>query len=171
MVEQNELETMKSAERETGMSDERQYVSFILAEEEYGVPILKVQEIIRYTELTRVPHSSEYVEGVLNLRGRVIPVIDLRKRFNLPQVERDKNTRIVVVEVEERTVGIIVDGVREVLQVNRKDIEPAPPLGSRVKAEFIEGMAKVDDRLMILLQIDKILSSEEMVALDEATNM
>jgi purine-binding chemotaxis protein CheW len=150
--------------------DERQYVSFILADEEYGVPILKVQEIIRYTKLTRVPQSSEFIEGVLNLRGRVIPVLDLRKRFALAQGERDRNSRIVVVEVDNRTVGMIVDGVSEVLQINRGDIEPPPPLGARVKTEFIEGMGKVGDRLMILLDIDRILSTEEKVALDDINN-
>jgi len=156
-------------ERGTGfIGDERQYVSFILAGEEYGVSILKVQEIIRFTKLTRVPHASEFVEGVLNLRGRVIPVIDLRKRFNLPgQQERDRNARIVVVEVDGKTVGMIVDGVSEVLQVSQKDIEPPPPLGAKVRVDFIEGMAKVGERLMILLEIDKILSTEEKAALDE----
>jgi len=156
-------------EKQKGSSraDERQYVSFILADEEYAVPILKVQEIIRFTKLTRVPKSSEFVEGVLNLRGRVIPVIDLRKRFGLPSAEKDRNSRIVVVEVDNRTVGMTVDGVSEVLQINQSDIEPPPPLGARVRTDFIEGMGKVGDRLMILLDIDRILSAEEKGALDE----
>lgn len=149
-----------------GVGDERQYVSFVLAEEEYGVPIVKVQEIIRFTQLTRVPHTSEFLEGVLNLRGRVIPVIDLRRRFALPEAERDRNTRIVVVEVEGRTVGVIVDGVSEVLQISKADIEPPPPLGTRVRTDFIEGMGKVGDRLVILLEIDKMLTSEEKATLE-----
>lgn len=165
--------TMAEASMNEGIAsgDERQYVSFILAGEEYGVSILKVQEIIRFTKLTRVPHASDFVEGVLNLRGRVIPVIDLRKRFHLEeQEERDRNSRIVVVEVGGKIVGMIVDGVSEVLQVSQKDIEPPPPLGSRVRTDFIEGMAKVGERLMILLDIDKILTSEEKAALDEVTS-
>jgi purine-binding chemotaxis protein CheW len=164
------MATMEQKVEGAVSSDERQYVSFILADEEYGVPILKVQEIIRYTKLTRVPQSSEFIEGVLNLRGRVIPVLDLRKRFALAQGARDRNSRIVVVEVDNRTVGMIVDGVSEVLQINRGDIEPPPPLGARVKTEFIEGMGKVGDRLMILLDIDRILSTEEKVALDDINN-
>ena len=97
-------------------------------------------------------------------------MIDLRKRFALDTGERDRNSRIVVVEVDNRIVGMIVDGVSEVLQINRNDIEAAPPLGARVKTEFIEGMGKVGDRLMILLDIDKILSSEEKVSLDDMAN-
>jgi purine-binding chemotaxis protein CheW len=168
--EQERSLTMTEDQVQAATGDEKQYVSFILDNEEYGVPILKVQEIIRFTSLTRVPRASEFIEGVLNLRGRVIPVIDLRKRFSLPQAERDRNTRIVVVEVDNRTVGIIVDGVREVLQINSADIEPAPPLGSRVRTDFIEGMGKVGDRLMILLEIDKILSAEEKTALEEVAS-
>jgi len=152
---------------EAAMSDKRQYVCFLLAGEEYGVPIVKVQEIIRYTQLTKVPHTSEFLEGVMNLRGRVIPVIGLRKRFALPEAERDRNTRIVVVEVDSRTVGVIVDGVSEVLQINRDDIEPPPPLGTRVRTDFIEGMGKVGERLVILLEIDKLLTSEEKATLEE----
>ena len=155
---------------EVASSDECQYVSFILAEEEYGVPILKVQEIIRYTKLTRVPQASEFVEGVLNLRGRVIPVIDLRKRFNLESVEKDRHSRIVVVEVDNQTVGMVVDGVSEVLQISQSEIEPAPPLGARVNSEFIKGMGKVGERLMILLDIDRILSAEEKGAIEEIGN-
>jgi purine-binding chemotaxis protein CheW len=159
-----------SIDNETVTRDDLQYVSFMLSGEEYGVPILKVQEIIRFTKLTRVPHTSEFIEGVLNLRGRVIPVVDLRKRFGLESGEPDRNTRIVVVEVDGRIVGMIVDAVREVIQVGENEKEPAPPLGAKVKTEFIEGMGKVGERLMILLDIDKILASEEKALIDEAVS-
>lgn len=148
-------------------SDGQQYVSFLLAGEEYGVEIMKVQEIIRFTQLTRVPHSSEFVEGVLNLRGRVIPVVDLRKRFNLEPSEHSRTTRIVVVEVSGRIVGMIVDGVSEVLHIDESEIEPTPPLCSTVNSEFIRGMGKVGERLMILLDIDRILTMEEKNAVAE----
>ena len=147
--------------------DGRQYVSFVLDDEEYGIEIMKVQEIIRFVQLTRVPHSSEFVEGVLNLRGRVIPVVDLRKRFGLTEHERDRSTRIVVVEVSGRTIGMIVDGVSEVIHIEASEIEPTPPLCSKVDAEFIHGMGKVDDRLMILLDIDRILTSDEQAVVSE----
>lgn len=148
-------------------SDGQQYVSFLLDDEEYGIEIMKVQEIIRFTQLTRVPHSSEFVEGVLNLRGRVIPVVDLRKRFGLESADRDRSTRIVVVEVSGRTIGMIVDGVSEVIHIQASEIEPTPPLCSRVNAEFIHGMGKVDERLMILLDIDRILTGEEKAAVTD----
>lgn len=145
-----------------------QFVSFVLNGEEYGVPILCVQEIIRYETLTRVPQSPEYVDGVLNLRGQVIPVINLRRKFGLPEAEVDKATRIIVVEVRERVMGIVVDEVSEVLQVNPEDVSAAPPMGASVRQEFISGMAKINDTLVILLEIDKILTTEEAIMAEEA---
>ena len=144
-----------------------QYVSFVLQGEEYGVPILSVQEIIRYESLTRVPQSPEFVEGVLNLRGQVIPVINLRKKFGLVATELDKSTRIIVVEVKDRVVGLVVDEVSEVLQIQEDEIAPPPPMGTNVKVDFISGMGKVGDHLMILLDIDLILSTNESVLVEE----
>lgn len=145
-----------------------QFVSFVLAGEEYGVPILSVQEIIRYETLTRVPQSPEFVDGVLNLRGQVIPVVNLRRKFGLNEQEVDRATRIIVVEVKDRIVGIVVDEVSEVLIVNQEDVAPPPPMGAQVQSEYISGMGKINETLIILLDIDKILSSEESVALEEA---
>ncbi|MBD3267388.1 chemotaxis protein CheW [bacterium] len=139
----------------------QQYVSFVLAGEEYGVPILSVQEIIRYETVTRVPQSSEFIEGVLNLRGQVIPVVNLRKKFALEERELDNSTRIIVVEVQGRVVGMVVDEVSEVMQIDSDDIAPPPPLGTTVQADFISGMGKIDDKLIILLDIDRILTEEE----------
>lgn len=139
----------------------QQYVSFVLAGEEYGVPILSVQEIIRYETVTRVPQSSEFIEGVLNLRGQVIPVVNLRKKFALEERELDNSTRIIVVEVQGRVVGMVVDEVSEVMQIDSDDIAPPPPLGTTVQADFISGMGKIEDKLIILLDIDRILTEEE----------
>ncbi|MBN2329527.1 MAG: chemotaxis protein CheW [Candidatus Omnitrophica bacterium] len=144
-----------------------QFVSFVLHGEEYGVPILCVQEIIRYETLTRVPQSLPYVDGVLNLRGQVIPVINLRRKFELPEREPDKSTRIVVVEVQGRIMGMVVDEVSEVLQVNMDEIAPPPPMGTHLRTDFISGMAKMQDSLVILLEIDKILTTEESVILEQ----
>lgn len=138
-----------------------QLVSFKIGEEEFGVEILKVQEINRMLQITKVPNSPEFVDGVINLRGRVIPVIDLRIKLGLPKKEFTKNTRIVVVELSGRTVGFIVDEVSEVLRIP-KDITEAPPemVGS-INSEFITSIGKLEDRLLILLNLEKILSGEE----------
>ncbi len=146
--------------------ESRQHVSFFLDEEEYGIEILKVQEIIRFAELTRIPQSPPFIEGVLNLRGKVVPVMDLRTRFSMPRAERDRSTRIIVVDVANKVMGMIVDAVSGVLQIEDDQIAPPPPMGSKIDTDYIQGMARIDDRLMILLDVDKILSSDELAAID-----
>ncbi|MDQ7040275.1 MAG: chemotaxis protein CheW [Rhodothermus sp.] len=138
-----------------------QLVSFLIEKEEFGVDILNVQEIIRPVDITRVPNAPAFVEGVINLRGRIVPVVDLRKRFNLPQRERDKNSRIIVVELGDKIVGFMVDAVREVLRVDASVIEPPPELAIGIDAHYITGVAKLEDRLLILLDLERILSEEE----------
>lgn len=147
-------------------SDVLQLVSFIVAAEEFGVDILKVQEIIRPVAITRVPHAPVFVEGVINLRGRIVPVIDLRKRFDLPHRERDKDTRIIVVDLTDKVVGFMVDAVKEVIRVDRGTIEPPPELAVGIDAHYITGVAKLEDRLLILLDLDEVLTSEEETALE-----
>ena len=125
-------------EQESAASDIIQMVSFVIEREEFGVDILKVQEIIRLVEITRVPNAPSFVEGVINLRGRIIPVIDLRERFSFDHREADKDTRIIVVELEEKIVGFMVDAVREVIRVDRNVIEPPPDLAIGIDAAPIE---------------------------------
>ncbi len=144
-----------------------QLVSFVVENEEFGVDILKVQEIIRTVEITRVPKSPEFVEGVINLRGRIVPVIDLRKRFGISKKERDNETRIIVVELTDKVVGFLVDKVKEVIRVEKSIIEPPPDLTTSVNANYITGVAKLQDRLLILLDLDKVLSSNEQEHLTE----
>ena len=155
------------SEAESSMRDTDQFVSFQLSGEEYGLPILRVQEIIRYAELTRIPQSEDFIEGVLNLRGRVVPVIDLRKRFELTQCEHNNSTRIVVVEIDNQVVGLMVDAVSEVQTIEENQIDPPPPLGTGISAEYIYGMGKIDDRLIILLNVERILREEEKAAMTE----
>jgi len=138
-----------------------QLVSFNLGDEEYGVDILRVQEINRMVHITRVPKAPEFVEGVINLRGKVIPIVDLRKRFGLQAKPHDKNTRIIVVDIDGRTVGLIVDGVSEVLRFSMDTIEPPPPMVTGVDAEYIWGVGKLEDRLLILLDLSKVLAKVE----------
>lgn len=138
-----------------------QLVSFNLGSEEFGVDILMVQEINRMLDITKVPKSPDFVEGVINLRGRVIPIINLRKRFGLPGKDNDKQTRIVVVTIEGKILGLVVDAVSEVLRLPADTIEPPPPMVSGVEAEYINGVGKLDDKLLILLDLNKILTKKE----------
>lgn len=138
-----------------------QLVSFKIGEEEFGVDILKVQEINRMLEVTRVPNAPEYVDGVINLRGKVIPIIDLRRRFGMERKEKDKNTRIVVVELSGKIVGFVVDGVSEVLRIPKSVTEAPPAIVAGIEAEYITAVGKLEDRLLILLDLERVLSAEE----------
>jgi len=138
-----------------------QLVSFVIENEEFGVNILKVQEIIRSVSITRVPKSPDYVAGVINLRGKIVPVIDLRKRFSLKPKEADKDTRIIVVELDDKVVGFLVDKVKEVIRVESEIIEPPPDLTTDISTHYITGVAKLPDRLLILLDLDRVLTPVE----------
>lgn len=137
---------------------EEQIVAFELGNEVYGVDIARVQEIIRMTSITRLPRAPEFVEGVINLRGKVIPVVDMKKRFGLEQRERTKASRIVVVDIGEQTIGMIVDGVSEVLRVPGELVEPPSAVVTTVESDYLRGIAKLDERLIILLDLDRALS-------------
>ena len=153
------------SEHVNAAGDLLQLVSFVIENEEFGIDILKVQEIIRPVDITRVPNAPSFVEGVINLRGRIVPVIDMRKRFNLPERTRDQNTRIVVVELTDKVVGFIMDAVKEVIRVDRSVIEPPPDLAIGIDTHYIKGVAKLEDRLLILLELEEVLSVEEKKAL------
>jgi len=142
-------------------------VVFTLADETYGIDISTVNEIIRMQAITEVPRTPDFVEGVINLRGRIVPVIDLRKRFSLAVSEETQASRIMVVELEGLTVGMIVDSVSEVLRLPASSIEPTPTMVSGVDAAYLRGVGKWDDRLIILLDIKKVLykGEQEQVAL------
>lgn len=140
---------------------EHQLVVFELANEHYGVDIAMVEGIIKMQQITAVPHAPSYVEGVTNLRGAVLPVIDLRKRFNLPLEDTTKDSRIIHIAIDNVKVGMIVDAVSEVLRVPEEAIEPTPPIVTTVDSAFITGIAKIDNRLVILLDLGKVLSINE----------
>ena len=143
------------------MSDTMQVVSFRLGSEEYGVDIAQVQEINRMVSITHVPRAPKFMEGVINLRGQLIPIIDLRTRFGMPREDHTKNTRIVVTEIGTKRVGMVVDSVSEVLRLDTAQIEDAPEMISGVDTEYIRGVGKIDDRLIILLDLAKIISAGE----------
>jgi purine-binding chemotaxis protein CheW len=133
----------------------RQLVAFTLGDEEYGIPITLVQEIIRFTPPRPIPGSSVHVEGVINLRGRIIPVVDLKRRFGISSEAED--TKIVIVELAERTVGVIVDEVKEVITIDAETIEPAPSGVASASTEYIDSVAKLDGRLLVILELSQLL--------------
>ncbi|NMA69891.1 MAG: chemotaxis protein CheW [Desulfitobacterium sp.] len=139
---------------------EEQLVTFSLGSEEFGVDIMCVQEIIRIPPITRVPKAPSYVEGVINLRGNVIPVVSLRTRFGMEPVEEDDLSRIIVLQVQNKVFGIRVDAVTEVLRLDEESIEPPPPVSLGVDASFIRGVGKIGERLLILLNLDYIMGGE-----------
>jgi purine-binding chemotaxis protein CheW len=145
------------------------YLTFALGKEEYGLEILKVREIIGYMDITAVPRTPPYVKGVINLRGQVIAVVDLRSKFGMETAERTEQTCIIVVEIKngdrKLSTGIIVDHVSEVLNIAGEKIEEAPSFGASVDTAFIMGMGKINDSVKILLDIDKVLGSEELASL------
>ncbi|MCP4404565.1 MAG: chemotaxis protein CheW [bacterium] len=148
---------------------EIQLVSFFLGEEEFGADILMVQEIIRMQSITRVPNAPYFVEGVVNLRGKVIPIVDLRKRLNVSgTVEDTRRIRVIVVDVEGKITGFIVDSVSQVLRIPQSTIEPAPSIvNAGIDSEYITGVSKLNDKLLILLDFNKILSKGEKQELSE----
>lgn len=162
MQTQNDYFAMESEEKNQEESGEVQLVSFLVGKEEFGADILMVEEIIRMVSITRVPNAPHFVEGVYNLRGRVIPIIDLRKRLNVEKIENTRKTRIIVVDVEGKITGFIVDSVLQVLRIPKHTIEPAPSIVvAGIDSEYITGVSKLEDRLLILLDFRKILTMRE----------
>lgn len=138
-----------------------QYLSFTLGDEHYGVDILRVQEIKGYTAVTRIPTTPAFIKGVLNLRGTIVPIVNLRTKFGMEETEPTMFTVIVVVVVRDRIMGFVVDAVSDVLDINKKDIQAAPEFGTRVDLGFLSGIGKAGDKLVAILNIDRLLSDEE----------
>ncbi|MBL0926730.1 MAG: chemotaxis protein CheW [Phycisphaerales bacterium] len=145
-----------------------QLVSFVVGEEEFAVPILAVQEINRVLPITRVPQSPEFVEGVINLRGKIIPVVDLRRRFGLPAAEPSPDSRIVVVEVSGRVIGFTVDRVNEVLRIDPSVVEPPPAMATGSRTDYVSGVGKLNDRLLILIELGRLFGVGTIEQIDRA---
>lgn len=161
----SKAQTFGTATIDSDGSRQLQLVTFGLGDEEFAVDILAVQEINRMMPLTRVPSSPPEVEGVINLRGKIIPVVDLRRRFGLEATKLSEQSRIVVVEVHTRVIGFIVDRVSEVLRISSKIVEPAPSMSCSVDSDFIAGVGKLPDRLLILLDLGKLFDVAQVQAL------
>ncbi len=171
------MRTIESAERmdrtvKTAIPKEGKYLTFTLAAEEYGISILKIKEIIGMMSVTSMPRMPDYVKGVINLRGKVIPVIDLRLSFRMPARDYTERTCIIVVEIEGQVgtvkIGIVVDAVSEVLNIKPEDIEETPAFGTRLNTDYILGMSKMGSGVKILLDIDRVLSADDMWVLEQA---
>jgi len=151
------------------------YLSFKLGEEEFAAHVSKVLSIMEMTKITKVPKSPEYMKGVINLRGQVLPVVDTRIKFGMSPTEFTKNTCIVVMEVDMEgdhvQVGTLVDSVQEVLEINKDQIQPPPSIGSKYQSQFIYGMAKIDEKFIMLLDMDKVFSAEEISNMQTSTEM
>lgn len=152
----------------TSLAATSQYLTFSLGEEVFAVDVLKAREVLDYTTVTRVPQTPRFMLGVINLRSSVVPVIDLRLKFGLPAAERTVNSCIIVMEIvvdgEVITVGGLVDAVREVLEIGVERVEPPPRIGTRLKTEFLKGMAGQEDHFVMLLDIDRVFNAEELAA-------
>ena len=158
---------MQQIDKADGAGEE--FLAFTLGREEYGVDILKVQEIRGYDSVTRLPDAPDYIKGVINLRGTIVPVIDLRLKLRLKEARYDAFTVMIVLNVEDRVVGIVVDSVSDVIGLAAEQIRPTPEFGASVDTRFISGIGTVDDRMLILLDIERLMASTEMgLVMEEA---
>ncbi len=155
------------AEKTQKSSLDGKFLTFVLSNEEYGIEILKVREIIGLMDITTVPQTPDHMKGVINLRGKVIPVIDLRMKFSMQEEEHTQETCVIVVEVNGTSIGIIVDSVSEVSDINGGEIEDAPNFGQGIDTSFIMGLGKVKEKIIIMLDIDAVLSTDELELVDE----
>ncbi|MEA2003966.1 MAG: chemotaxis protein CheW [archaeon] len=154
---------VEDVERQDTIAQEQQLVVFELGDEEFGVDISQVREIIRTGEIAHIPNASEYVEGVINLRGQITTIVDPKKRFGLNSTERNSDERIIIVELKDNSIGLMVDSVSEVIRLPTKDIEPVPPMiASKVDTYYLKGVGKLENRLLILVDLEKILTEEEL---------
>ena len=148
--------------------DANQYLTFVMDDEEYGVDILSVQEIRGWERCTKIPNSPSYLKGVINLRGTIVPIVDLRLKFHLPQVDYTPTTVVIVLKLQfqggERTVGIVVDAVSDVYNINPEDIHESPDISKKANAQFIRGLASVDEKMVIILELSELLDEDELPA-------
>ena len=147
----------------------REYLSFALGDSQYCIDILKVQEIRTYEAPTRIANTPAFIKGVMNLRGNIVPIIDLRMKFGLPEPRYDTQTVVIVLNVAKRTVGVVVDGVSDVVAVPAADIKPPPEFGGTLDTRYLQGLATVGDQMLILIDIERLISSRDMAIVDEAS--
>lgn len=150
--------------------ENREFLVFSLGDEEYAIDILKVQEIRGYENVTRIANAPDFIKGVTNLRGVIVPIVDLRIKFHFDKVEYGGQTVVIVVNVADRVVGIVVDGVSDVMTLTPDQIKPAPEFGVTLSSDFLSGLGSLDDRMLVLVDIDKLLTSDEMALVESTSN-
>ena len=160
---------MSNVTKLAGEPSGQEFLVFTLGGEEYGIDILKVQEIRGYDQVTRIANTPEFIKGVTNLRGVIVPIVDLRVKFSQMDVEYNENTVVIVLNLGQRVVGIVVDGVSDVLSLASDQIRPAPEFAVTLSTEYLTGLGALGDRMLILVNIEKLLNSDEMALLDVAT--
>ena len=159
---------METLETGTGIVSSGEYLTFTLGKEEYGIDILKVQEIRGYEAPTRIANAPPFIKGVINLRGVIVPIIDLRIKFNLGEPSYDQFTVVIILNIGKRVVGAVVDGVSDVIQLDNENMRAAPEFGSILDTRYILGLGTLDDRMIIVVDIESLMSSQEMALMDEA---
>lgn len=159
---------MQASEGQAASS--RELLTFTLGSEEYGIDILKVQEIRGYDAVTTIANAPEFIKGVINLRGIIVPIVDMRIKFHLGKIEYDEFTVVIILNVANRVVGIVVDGVSDVIALTVEQLKPAPEFSASLDTQYILGLGTVDERMIIVMDIEKLLSSRDMELFDEATN-
>lgn len=152
---------------EQGIETAGEYLTFVLGNEEYGIEILKVQEIRGYDSVTRIANTPQFIKGVINLRGTIVPIVDLRLRFNLGDVEYNEFTVVIILNVGLRVVGIVVDGVSDVITLQSTQIKPVPDLVSTIDTQYLIGLGTIEDRMLILVNIEKLMTSQDMALIDD----
>ena len=161
---------MSNVTKLAGEPSGQEFLVFTLGDEEYGIDILKVQEIRGYDQVTRIANTPDFIKGVTNLRGVIVPIVDLRVKFSQGDVEYDDNTVVIVLNLGQRVVGIVVDGVSDVLSLTAGQIRPAPEFAVTLSTEYLTGLGALGDRMLILVNIEKLLNSDEMALLDVAAS-
>lgn len=159
---------MSTVAKLAGEPSGQEFLVFTLGDEEYGIDILKVQEIRGYDQVTRIANTPSFIKGVTNLRGVIVPIVDLRVKFNQDDVEYDDNTVVIVLNLTQRVVGIVVDGVSDVLSLASDQIRPAPEFAVTMSTEYLTGLGALGERMLILVNIEKLLNSDEMALIDSA---
>ena len=161
MAEQIEQQPVESTENRVDLEDSTNLVTFRLGSGEYAIDIMQAKEIIKMEKITLIPNAPDFVEGVINLRGNIIPIIDLKKRFNLEETEGDKNTGIIIVKIEDVDMGIIIDSISKVVSISNSDIQPPPPMLSGIGQKYIKGVGKLEDKLLVVLDLEKLFTTDE----------
>ena len=162
---------MQVNQEQKATGESRELLTFTLGKEEYGIDILKVQEIRGYESVTTIANAPEFIKGVINLRGIIVPIVDMRIKFKLDNVTYNETTVVIILNVSDRVVGMVVDGVSDVTSLKAEEIKPAPEFGSSLDVQFLQGLGTVDERMIILVDIEKLMSSKDMELIDSAEQM